>query len=194
MPEKREPKNFLPAILALVSFFKDSKAKASIIGGIAVSLLGEPRLTKDVDAMMIYDVSLLQRLMIQLSGYGFKSRRADYIKFGQQTRMLLLEHQATGVEVDLSLGVTPFEEELVSRIKKINFEGIKLPLPHVDDLIIMKAVAHRSQDLLDIESLIKVHKKIDTKRTCHWIAQYAEVLENPEILEDFEKILKRVKK
>ena len=33
-----------------------------------------------------------------------------------------------------------------------------------EDLIIMKAIAHRPKDMLDIESIITSHPKLDRKR------------------------------
>ena len=40
-------------------------------------------------------------------------RIPDAIEFAHETRVLLLRHAPTGIDIDLSLGALPFEEELV---------------------------------------------------------------------------------
>jgi len=46
----------MPSINALQQLLKHFNDKGMIIGGIAVSLLGKPRLTADVDAVIILPV------------------------------------------------------------------------------------------------------------------------------------------
>ena len=65
------------------------------------------------------------------------------------------------------------------------------PLPTVEDLIIMKAVAHRSRDLSDIESLVETNAKLDVARIVRWVSDFASALAMPEILSDLQSILNR---
>ena len=46
-----------------------------------------------------------------------------------------------------------------------------------EDLIIMKAVAHRRQDMEDIQAVIERHPNLDRQRIRLWVQQFAEVLE-----------------
>jgi hypothetical protein len=57
----------------------------------------------------------------------------------------------------------------------------------------MKAVAHRQKDLLDIESIVDIHPKLNLKRIRKWVNGFSEVLEMPEISDDLEKILVKKK-
>ncbi len=57
-------------------------------------------------------------------------------------------------------------------------------------MIIMKAVAHRPRDMADIEGIVAAHPEFDASRVRHWLTQFADLLEMPEILTDTEKIIK----
>ncbi len=72
-------------------------------------------------------------------------------------RVLLLRHTKSSINIDISLGILPFEEELVERSSLHQVASISIRLPTTEDLIIMKAVAHRPQDLQDIRDLVEIH-------------------------------------
>jgi hypothetical protein len=46
--------------------------------------------------------------------------------------------------------------------------GVRVPLPIPEDLIVMKAVAHRPQDLADIESILVAHPKLNLRGCGDW--------------------------
>jgi hypothetical protein len=66
---------------------------------------------------------------------------------------------------------------------------LRLRLPTVEDLIILKAVAHRPKDLLDIRTLVEIHPDLDRGRIEHWVRQFADLLETPELWTDVATIL-----
>ena len=68
---------------------------------------------------------------------------------------------------------------------------ITLRLPTPEDLNILKAVAHRPQDLLDIEAIVSNQSELDHERIQFWVQQFADLLELPELWLDLEKVLSR---
>jgi hypothetical protein len=92
--------------------------------------------------------------------------------------------------VDVALGCLPFEEEAVARGRAVQVAGVSIPLPTPEDLIIMKAVAHRDRDLLDIEGLLAAHPDLDLRRVRRWVRAFAEALETPELYDDLQQRLK----
>jgi hypothetical protein len=61
--------------------------------------------------------------------------------------------------------------------------------PITEDLIILKAVAHRPKDLLDIQGIAANHPGLDRGRVEHWVREFAGVLEMPELWEDVARLL-----
>ena len=176
----------LKAVQELLARFGN---RGIIIGGVAVSLLGRPRLTADVDAMLLFSVSELPSLLQRAGEVGLEPRISDALEFARRHRVLLLCHRDSGINVDLSLGLLPFEQEAVERSLIYKIGSLELRLPTPEDLIIFKAVAHRPVDLEDIKAIVEAHPDLDKKRIQEWVQAFAQVLEMPEIWEDVARIL-----
>lgn len=56
--------------------------------------------------------------------------------------MLLLEHSESGIAIDLTLGSLPFERDAVANSTLHEIGGRPVRLPQVEDLLVMKAIAH----------------------------------------------------
>jgi hypothetical protein len=162
-----------------------------IIGGIAASLLGQPRLTADTDALFLLSIEEVPYLLELAKTEGLQPRIEDVVEFASRSRVVLLQHKESGIDVDISLGFLPFEVEAVERgtERQTGFLHIRLPTP--EDLIILKAVAHRPQDMLDIEAVIVAHPDLDTVRIAFWVKQFADALELPEVWTDIEDLIQR---
>lgn len=175
----------------LTRWFEAEKVPYAVIGGVAVSLLATPRVTRDVDAVVLLDSGRWQSFLAAGRSFGFEPRQPDALEFARKARVLLVRHEANGIDADISFGALPFERESVERARPAEIAGLSLSLAHPEDLVVMKAVAHRSRDLLDIEELMKAHPELDRLRIRRWVAEFSRVLEMPEILEDLEAILER---
>jgi hypothetical protein len=160
-----------------------------IIGGVAVSLLSQPRLTADADAMFLLSLDDLPRLIEKAQTFGLTPRIPDAIPFARQSRVVLLKHDASGIHVDISLGLLPFEVEAVERSEEFQAGNLRLRLPTPEDLIILKAVAHRPKDMLDIAAIVAAHPNVDANRVAFWVQQFADLLEMPELWGDVEKLI-----
>jgi hypothetical protein len=68
--------------------------------------------------------------------------------------------------------------------------GLQIRLPTPEDLIILKAVAHRPQDMLDIDSILSRQPGVDKEYILSWVQQFAEALEMPKIWDDLAARLK----
>jgi hypothetical protein len=65
---------------------------------------------------------------------------------------------------------------------------IRLPTP--EDLIILKAVAHRPKDMEDIRILADKYPNLDTARIEQWVKSFVEVLEMPALWDDIAGLFK----
>jgi predicted nucleotidyltransferase len=181
----------LHVLADLTAWLRAQDVRGAVIGGVAASILGRPRATRDVDAVVLMDSTRLESFLASSSQYGFAARVEGAEEFAIRNRVLLLVHVPTETQVDISLGVLPFEQESIARAKWVTVSGVSFPLVTAEDLIIMKAVAHRSRDLVDIESVLDTVTNLDLGRIRDWVSQFASVLESPEILDDLENILSR---
>lgn len=186
-PESVTP--LLAPIQALQSLLTQFNDQGVIIGGVAVSLLGIPRYTVDLDAVFLLNFEDIPRLLAEAAKHGIEPRVSDPIAFARKTRVLLLRHHASGIDIDLSLGTLPFEVEMVERSKMVEIGSIKLRLPTPEDLIIMKAIAHRPKDLTDIQSIAASHPNLDKERIRFWVEQFGEALDLPDLWNDIEILL-----
>lgn len=174
----------------LVGWLNAARVEGIVIGGVAASILGRPRATHDVDALVLAnDARDLLRTAVM---HGFAARVADATDFAAKSRVLLLRHEATGIHVDVTMAGLPFEEEVIRRAQAQPVRGVPapIPLPTPEDLVILKAVAHRPRDLADIEGILDLHPGIDKARVRKWVADFATLLEMPELRADLERLLK----
>lgn len=195
MAEQSDPlAPLVAAIRDLVIWLHDAAVPGTIIGGVAASLLGRPRVTRDIGALVFLEESKWATFLATGLTCGFVPRLADAVAFAHQARVLLVRHEASGIDLDIAFGALPFEEEAVKHTIWRDVAGIQIPLPLPEDLLIMKAVAHRPRDLADIEAILAAQPQIDLRRVRRWIGEFAAALEMPALLQDFNAIVTRWRK
>jgi hypothetical protein len=158
--------------------------RGMIIGGVAASLLGKPRLTADLDAVILLSPENVPLLIEIAREEGMSPRLENADEFARRHHILLLRHVETGIPIDISLGMLPVEVEAVERSIEYPLGELIIRLPTPEDLIILKAVAHRPKDLADIQAVIDNHPDLDRARIKYWVKEFADTLEMPEIWDD----------
>lgn len=78
----------LRPLASLMRWFVETGLQAAVIGGVAASLRGKPRLTMDIDAVVL-DAEA-DALLESGSAYDFSPRIPDAVEFARQNRVLLL--------------------------------------------------------------------------------------------------------
>lgn len=63
-----------------------------------------------------------------------------------------------------------------------------MQLPRVEDMLVMKAIAHRPKDLADIEGLLAMHPGLDLSRCRRMILEFAGASAMPGLHADFERL------
>jgi hypothetical protein len=186
------PANLLKPLLDLGKWLEAIQAQAIVVGGVAASFLGRPRFTQDIDALAIISESEWSAAVAAAANYGIVPRIDDAVEFAHRSRVLLLRHQETQIDIDIILGGLPFEEDAVMNGKRYVIGGVSVRLPKVEDLMIMKAVAHRPRDLQDIEGLLQAHPNLDLEGVRQWVREFASVTAMSDLIDDFDKLLARL--
>lgn len=139
----------------------------ALIGGLAVSTLGIPRATEDIDFLLALpqdDATAPRRLTDALTqgGHSADLRRGD----PEDPIQAPITTAVKGVAVDLLVAAHGFERDAVGRAITIRFEGKRLPVVAPEDLIILKLKAGGPRDLADVHDLLEV-------ATINWTALLA---------------------
>jgi len=165
-----------------------------VIGGVAASILGRPRMTRDIDALILLEEKYWEEFLLDGEKFGFIPRLSDCVNFAKTSRVLLVRHKPSGIDVDITFGALAFEKEAITHAVWLEIKKIRLPLPVPEDLIVMKAIAHRPRDLADIESILDVHPKLNLRRVRQWVREFSNAIGMAEILNDLENILAKKRK
>jgi len=192
MAEKNDiPDEIVIVLRDLLKWLDATKTPYATIGGIGISLLAGARATQDVDVVLWLDIERLESFIETGAAYDLVPRITDAADFARRNRVLLLQHSPTGINIDLSCGTLPFEEEMIVRAQTLIIGSLKIRVATPEDMMITKAVAHRPKDFADIEAILNIEPNLDLERVRRWVGQFAETLEMPELLEDLERILRR---
>jgi len=179
----------LKAVVALRDALNAMRISHVFIGGVAVAACGYTRTTFDVDALAILDPSRFRAFLEVAAKHGITPRIQDAEAFATQHHVLLLAHKPTGVTMELSLALLPFEHKMIERARAADMGGIQLRIPLAEDLIVMKATAHRPKDLDDIRNLILMNPDLDRKRILDELRPFAEALDSPDLVEEIQRLL-----
>jgi len=179
----------LSAILEVHRFLSARRIPYAIIGGIAVQYWGMPRFTRDIDVTVLVTLGG-ERAFLEDFLASFRPRIVDALEFAVQHR-ICLAMSSEGHEIDVSLGIPGYEEEVITRAVECDFGGgTAFMICTAEDLIIHKAMAGRPQDLADIEGVvIRQVSALNTTYIRQWLQKLSLLLEDEEVLQRFERML-----
>lgn len=137
-----------------------------LVGGLAMNLHGVPRMTMDVDLMLALDAANLQgffdvaaelrlkpSLPLALSQLADPSKREEWIKQRNMIAFSLVGGERNIPTVDVLIGVDVPFEEAYGRREIRTLSGVGVSLASLEDMLTLKRLAGRAQDVADIEHL-----------------------------------------
>jgi predicted nucleotidyltransferase len=161
-----------------------------VIGGQAVLIYGEPRLTKDIDITLGVGVSKLNEINSIVEKLNLKILVDE--KFVQKTMVLLVIDEKTGIRVDFIFSFSLYEKQAIKRATDIKFDNTIVKFASLEDLIIHKIIAGRAIDIEDVRSIILKNPDYNTKHIKRWLQEFDKSL-NEKFLKVFQKIVKKIK-
>jgi hypothetical protein len=147
-----------------------------VIGGQAVLLHGEPRLTRDIDITLGVDASHLEMVREIVERIGLTAVRTDVEAFVRATNVLPVADAASGVRVDLTFSFTPYESEAIKRGVRVAFGEATVKFASVEDLIIHKLVAGRARDIEDVAGVLARHPSLDEAYLVRWLGSFRDIV------------------
>jgi hypothetical protein len=125
-----------------------------VFGAQAALIWGRPRLTTDVDVTVQLGSVAPARLVAALETRSFARRLQMTEAFVNQTRVLPLVHEPTGLALDIVLAGPGLEELFLSRAVHVDVAGVDIPFISAEDLIVTKILAGRSKDIEDVRGVL----------------------------------------
>jgi hypothetical protein len=161
----------------LQSFAEANGWKFHFIGGIAVQVWGRPRLTTDVDITLYTDL-INEEDYISKFLAKYRPRVPNIEEFALQMRVMPLE-TSDGVGIDVVFGGLSEPNSQLERASYQKFtDAIALKVCSAEDLIILKTIAWRPQDIFDIEGIVTKQSELD----------WTYILEQLQIVSEYENI------
>jgi hypothetical protein len=163
-----------------------------IIGGQAVLLYGEPRLTRDIDVTLGVDIDEVDRVLGAIKSLALSLLVKDVRAFVVSTHVLPLLHEESGIRVDLIFSFSPYEQEALKRVFTKEMLGYKVPFASIEDLLIHKMVAGRPRDIEDIRGILARPRERDDAYVLKWLRDFGKTLSRP-LADDYKKLIEEKK-
>jgi predicted nucleotidyltransferase len=142
-----------------------------VVGGVAVVLHGFLRTTRDLDLVIQLDAANLRKGLQALKGLGYQPvvpvpldafadpvTRESWVREKNMVVFSLWHPDRPGFQIDL-FAEEPFGfSEVYARALRVPLDRTEATVISLQDLIVLKRQAGRSQDLADIEALERLEK------------------------------------
>ena len=154
----------------LLEFYKHEVCYL-IVGGLSVNLYGIPRVTQDIDVIISTEKENVEKIIRVLSKLGYISRQpVDPIIMADNTEIQRLYREKNLIALSfyqknnlhriiniILIHNVNFKEAFQNKVIK-KAKDTEIYLAPINDIIRMKKLAGRAQDIADIEMLEKLKK------------------------------------
>jgi hypothetical protein len=132
-----------------------------LIGGIAASLLGKPRMTMDADVVIILADEGVNDLIVSMKKHGFSISVSSKPKIVQRLKRRLpvkLRYRKR-YSIDLRLASYSIDHAAIRSAKQQILFDTKIPVVQAEELIVYKLVRFDEMDRADVHALLARHGK-----------------------------------
>ncbi len=181
-------KQLVQSVCALQARLTKAGIPSMVIGGVAVSLWGEPRLTRDVDLKVLLERGEAGRLL-RVLGKTYRPLDIDpRISFAQAGFAFFLDSKKT--RIDLLLADNAFDEQALSRAVLANLAPRKKArVCTAEDLVIYKLISERPRDQADAESILaRQGSKLDDAYIKRWLRQFEEAPQGSALVSEYRRM------
>lgn len=156
----------LAQLLALtVAELEAAGAHYALVGGVAVGLLAEPRVTRDLDfAISVPDDREAERLLLGLQRRGFVVQTLFENDQKRISTVRTLYRRGPRVFIDFLFHNARIEQELVAAASPFRIAGVDgVQVVGRTHLLAMKLLASRPKDLPDLQHLLEAASPTELK-------------------------------
>jgi hypothetical protein len=145
------PDGLYQHLITVSTFFETHGMPYMVIGGIAVGMWAAPRATIDLDFLVGVEDDGLPSLIrsAKESGFVIFDDRPMQFKRVMLFRMLLQPEHGDFLTIDCMLSDDDYKRLALTRAVTVPWEGRTLRVASPEDLILLKLLSARDQDLVD---------------------------------------------
>lgn len=176
----------------LSKLLKTMNVDYAIIGGIAVSVYGEPRATFDIDVSIIFNIGDIDFFLKSAKKYGFTPLPSNIERFVKTTAVIPMRFSKDDIfgRCDFIIAQNSLEFSAIKRARFKELFSMKIKLITPEDLVLHKITSSRARDLEDLQGLlIRQFGKLDMEYINSWLKKVASVNKQPKLLKLFKKLL-----
>jgi hypothetical protein len=154
-------RNLFDTLKSLCTLLSEAHVDFCLIGGLAVAILAKPRATEDIDLLIFIDEQK-KSTIIELIKKKFEIIQDNNVMHFEnatiwRTILSLPPSDSTGfVIVDFLLADNEIYRTTVLNPLELIIDNVKIPVASPENLIKIKELSNRPQDLLDIASLKQI--------------------------------------
>lgn len=158
------------ALKEVCLFLDEIGIEYMLVGGLAVSIWGEPRATVDIDFLVsirLDDSDLLNRKVKESERFIFIHDKP--MIFGRISFLRATLKSNPDVSVDFLFSDDEFKNEALKRKEPVKLADFSVDITTPEDLIILKLLSGRPQDKLDAERVYGTQKEnLDMEYMMRW--------------------------
>ena len=177
----------------LVDFLEEAGIDYAVLGGIAVSVYSEPRMTQDIDLNIVLDMNDLKEFLGKSRKYGFRPIPPNINKFVNETGVVPMRFFKDGVagKFDFIIAQNPIEFAGIKRARSKKILDVRVKIVTAEDLLLHKLLSDRPRDREDAQGIIlRQGEKLDLEYIITWLAKIDKLSPARHLLKEFKKLLK----
>jgi hypothetical protein len=145
-----------------------------VIGGQAVLVHGEPRLTQDIDITLGAGPADIGDVIAACEALELETLPEDPAAFARRTFVLPAADPAIRIRVDFIFSTTPYERLAISRAVSVPVGGVSVPYASAEDLLIHKLFAGRPRDVEDARGVVaRQGERLDWDYVERWAREFS---------------------
>ena len=160
-----------------------------VIGGQAVLVHGQPRLTQDIDVTLGVEPDHLDKVLEICEQLELDPLPEELESFVMETFVLPALQRETRIRVDFVFSTTAYERQAIQRAVRVEIDRTEVPFATAEDLILHKLFAGRPRDLEDARGVVrrKGHQ-LDWAYLARWARDLASAPGREQLEEQVEKL------
>lgn len=143
-----------------------------VIGGQAVLMYGEPRLTQDIDVTLGVGPDRLREILDLAKAQEWQVLVQEPEDFVRRTMVLPCSDPETRLRIDLMFSHSEYERQALERVRRVPIGNAQVRFASLEDLVIHKIIAGRPRDLEDVRGLLLKNPACQGEYIRHWLREF----------------------